>query len=50
MVIRNLSYNIDANEDFVLWFASKLLTCFIDTLTSEWNPNQLILYGVEVHT
>ena len=33
-MVSRKSYTINANEDFVLWFTSELLTCFIDTNTS----------------
>jgi hypothetical protein len=42
-------YNLNTNEGFVIFFTSKFITCFIDGFTSKRNPNQLLIYSMEVN-
>ena len=33
-IVSHKNYNLNANDDFVMFFTSKLITCFIDGFTS----------------
>ena len=37
------------NLSFMLLLTSKLITCFIGSFTWQWNPNQLLIYSMEVN-
>jgi hypothetical protein len=48
-MVSHTNYNLDANEDFVIFLTSKLIImCSIDGSLREWNPNQLLVYEGEV--
>ena len=50
MVIHK-SYNINVNEDFVLFLTYELITCFIDTFTSEMKSQSIsFLLSGNTHT
>ena len=47
---KSQSYNINANEDIVIFLTSKLITCFIDTFTSGMKSQSIASYKVKVQT
>ena len=44
-MVSHKDYNLNVNEDFVMFLTSKLLTCFIDGFTSGMN-SQSIAYSL----
>ena len=48
-MVSHKNYNLNANEGFVMFLTSKLITCFIDSFTLKRNPNQLLIYSMEVN-
>jgi hypothetical protein len=48
MVSHN-KYNLSANEAFVMFLTSKLITCFIDGFTSKRKSQSIAYYSMEVN-
>jgi hypothetical protein len=42
--------NLGANESFVMFSTSKLITCFIDALTLKRNSQSIAYYSMEMNT
>ena len=40
-MVSQQNYNLNANEDFVIFFTSKLITCFIDGFTSKMKSQSI---------
>ena len=43
-MVSHKNYNLNANEGFVIFFTSKLITCFIDNFTLNLMNSQSIAY------
>src|SRR5450631_1750901 len=48
-IVRNKNYNLNANEDFVIFLTSKLITCFLGGFTLKMKSSQLLIYSMEVN-
>ena len=48
-MVSHKNYHLNANEEYFISLTSKLITHFIDSFTSGWNPNQLLICQVEVN-
>ena len=48
-MVSHKNYNLNANEGFVNCFTSKLITCFVDGVTSKVHPSQLLINSMEVN-
>jgi hypothetical protein len=48
-MVSHKNYNLNTNEGFVLFFTSKVITCFIDGFISimKTQPSSYLLYGSE---
>ena len=40
-MVSHKNYNLSANESFVLFFTSKLITCIIDSFTSKMKSQSI---------
>jgi hypothetical protein len=50
-IVGHTSYNLNVNEDFVMFFTTKLMTCFIDSFTSGLKSQSLVYLLIEsAHT
>ena len=47
-MVSHKNYNLNANEDFVIFLTSKLITCFIGDFTLKMKSNQFFIYSMEV--
>ena len=47
-MVSHKTYNLIANEGFVIFMTSKLIACFIDGSLWKWNPYKLLIYSMEV--
>ena len=50
-MISHKNYNLSANEDFVISFTSKMITCFIDGFTSKMESQSIayLLNEIYIH-
>ena len=48
-IVSDKNYNLSANEYFVIFLTSKLITCFIGDFTLKMKSNQLAIYSMEVN-
>ena len=48
-IVTDKNYNLNGNEDFVIFLTSKLITCFIDGFTLKMKSSQLLIYSMEVN-
>ena len=48
-IVSDKNYNLNANEDFVIFLTSKLNTCFIGGFTLKMKSSQLFIYSMEVN-
>src|ERR1700738_2481662 len=48
-IVSEKNYNLNANEDFVIFLTSKLITCFIDGFTLKMKSSQLLIYSMKVN-
>src|ERR1700738_383706 len=48
-IVSHKNYNLSANEDFVIFVTSKLITCFLGGFTLKMKSNQLLIYSMEVN-
>src|ERR1700737_1586236 len=48
-IVSDKTYNLSANEVFVIFFTSKLLTCFIGFFTLKMKSSQLLIYSMKVN-
>ena len=48
-MVSHKNYTLNTNEGFVKILTSKLITCFVGGFTLKWNPNQLLIYAMEVN-
>ena len=47
LMVRHKNYNSNANEGFVMFLTSKLITCFIDDFTSKRKSQSIAYYSME---
>ena len=48
-MVSHKNYDLSANEDFVIFLTSKLITCFIDDFTSKIISQPIAYYSMEVN-
>ena len=48
-IVSNKNYNLNANEDFVIFLTLKLITCFIGGFILKVKSSQLLIYSMEVN-
>src|ERR1700738_720627 len=48
-IVSDKNYNLNGNEDFVIFLTSKLISCFIDGFTLKMKSSQLLIYSREVN-
>ena len=48
-VVSDKNYNLNGNEDFVMFLTSKLITCSIDGFTLKMKSSELLIYSREVN-
>src|ERR1700738_2815734 len=48
-IVSDKNYNLNGNEDFVIFLTSKLITCFIGGFTLKMKCSQLLIYSMEVN-
>ena len=41
--VSHKNYNLNVNEDFVMFSTSKLITSYIYNSLQEWNPSQFLI-------
>ena len=49
LIVSHKNYKLSANEDFVIFLTSKLITCFIGGFTLKMKFSQLFIYSMEVN-
>jgi hypothetical protein len=47
-MVSHKHYNPSASEGFVILLTSKLITCLLTSSLRKQNPNQLLIYSMEV--
>src|ERR1700737_2020045 len=48
-IVSDKNYNLNVDEDFVIFLTSKFITCFIGGFTLKMNSNQLLIYSMKVN-
>src|ERR1700738_1338291 len=48
-IVSEKNYNLNANEDFVIFLTSKFIMCFIGGFTLKMKSSQLLIYSMKVN-